>query len=461
MNILKGLKSVAGGKDIQKKALGLPYPSWSLVNGRWVEAVDGGESYIDKGYKSIPYIYAIISQIIDKASDAPMQVMKVVNQDKAKAYKLLTKGSQTPASLMKAKVLKAQAYEVLEKHDFLNVLQNPNPIDTEKTLKEGLLGYLQLTGNTYMYGATPGSGINANKPVELWTIPSPCVQIVSGDRRNPVSGYKISYFSEDNIPKEKIMHVKYFNPVSDVDSANWLYGMSPLRSACRLMSQIEAADIATGTLFKNMGPAGILSGNDDPQMVSEEVAIGIKDKFRQNHMGEFNAGDIIVTPAKVTWQQIGVSPVDLKIIEAEENFLQKLCAIYKYPKELIIGSENVASQGWSDKQLVTKAVMPLLRRFDDAITQYIQQCYSDSSIEAVSDLQYFPELAEDREQQTKWLKDADWLSFDEKRAVQDYEEMENGLGKVYLVGSGKTTLEDVVGGNNDPNIDMLDDEGLI
>lgn len=461
MNIIKGLKSVAKGVNIQKKQLGLPYPSWSLVNGRWIEAVDSGDSYIDKGYKSIPYIYAIISQIIDKASDAPLQVMRVVNQDKAKAYKLLTKGAQTPASLLKAKILKAQAYEVVENHHFLNVLRNPNPIDTEKTLKEGLLGYLQLTGNAYMYGANAGIGNNATKPVELWCIPSPCVQIVPGDRRNPVSGYKISYFAEDSIPKNKIMHIKYFNPVSDVDSANWLYGMSPLRSACRLMAQIESADIATGTLFRNMGPAGILSGNDDVDMVSEEVAIGIQDKFRQNHMGVYNAGDIIVTPAKVTWQQIGVSPVDLKIIEAEGNFLQKLCAIYKYPKELITGSENVASQGWSDKQLVTKSVMPLLRRLDDAITQYIQECYNDTSIEAVSDLQYFPELAEDREQQTKWLKDADWLSFDEKRAVQDYEEMENGLGKAVLVGSGKTTLEDVVSGNNDPDVDMLDEEGLI
>src|SRR5690606_35026359 len=128
--------------------------------------------------------------------------------------------------------------------------------------------------------------------------------------------------------------------------------------------------------------------------------------FRQQHMGVYNAGDIIVTPAKVTWQQIGVSPVDLKIIEAEDNFLQKLCAIYKYPMNLILPDATLANAEVADKQLVTKAVMPLLRRFDDAVTQYIQECYEDASIEAVSDLQYFPELSADRKEQTEWLKSA-------------------------------------------------------
>lgn len=458
MDIIKGIRGVA---NIQKKELGMPVPAWTFINGMWVEAVDRGESYIDKGYKSIPYIYSIISQIVDKASDAPIQVMKVVNQEKANAYKLLTKGSQTEASILKSRVLKAQAYEVVESHPFLDVIKNPNPIDTEKTLKENLLGYLQLTGNAYMYGATPGIGSNASKPTELWAIPSPCVQIITGTRRDPISGYKVSYFTEESLPKEKVMHIKLFNPVTDIDNVNWLYGMSPLRSACRLISQIEAADTATGTLFRNMGPAGILSGNDDPEMLTEEIAIGIQDKFRQQHMGVHNAGDIIVTPSKVTWQQIGVSPVDLKIIEAEQNFLEKLCAIFKYPKELITGSENVASQGWSDKQLVTKAVMPLLRRLDDALTQYIQSAYGDNAIEAVSDLQYYPELAEDRSKQTEWLKNADWLTIDEKRAVQDYEKLESGLGNKVLVASSKASLEDVVEGTPDPDVDLLENEGLI
>lgn len=459
MNIFKGINGFAKPKGIQKKELGIPQSDWRIINGQFVPMSDNGETYINKGYKSIPYIYSIISQIIDKASDAPLMVMRVVDEEKANAYKLLTKGSQSEASLLKASVLKAQAYEKVEGHEFLELLKKPNPLDTEKTLKESLLGYLQLTGNAYLYGATPGVGVNALKPQELWTIPSPCVEIVAGTRRDPIKGYKISYYQDGIIGSDKIMHLKYFNPVATYDDLTHLYGLAPLHSACKLMSQIEAADNATGTLFKNMGPAGVLSGTDDPSMLTEEVAVGIKDKFRQQHMGVFNAGDIIVTPAQVTWQQIGVSPVDLKIIEAEANFLQKLCAIFKYPVELITGSENVASQGWADKQLVTKAVMPLLRRLDDSFTQYVQRVYQDGSIEVVSDLQYFSELAQDRKEQTDWLSRATWLTVNEKRTVQDYEQLEGEEGNAILVGN--TTLEDIVGGAIDPDIDMLDNEGLL
>lgn len=457
MDIIKGFRGVA---NIQKKSLGLPFPSWSYINGQWVEAVDQGESYINQGYKSIPYIYSIVSQIIDKASDAPLQIMRVVDAEKAKGYKLLTKGAQTPGSIMKARVLKAQAYEVVKGHPFLDVIRNPNPLDTEKTLKENLLGYLQLTGNGYLYGASPGVGKNKFQPQELWVIPSPCVQVVSGTRRDPVKGYQISYYTEDMIERHKIMHVKLFNPVTDATDTNWMYGMSPLRSACRLISQIEAADTATGTLFSNMGPSGILTGDKDSNL-EEEQAVAIKDKFRQQHMGVHNAGDIIVTPAKVTWQQIGVSPVDLKIIEAEDNFLQKLCAIYKYPKELITGSENVASQGVADKQLITKAVMPLLRRFDDAVTQYIQQAYEDDTIEAVSDLQFFPELQVDKKDLSEWLARSWWLTPNEKRAAMDYEELADGSnGNDILIPSGLSTLDEVTG-SDDIDMNVLENEGLI
>lgn len=460
MDIFRGVKAlVSGGKsDIQKKELGLPFPDWQLINGMWVQAADNTETYINKGYRSIPYVYAIISRIIDKASDAPGQIMRVVDQDKAKAYKLLTKGPQNAGSIQKAKILKAQAYKAVERHDFLNVLRNPNPMDTEKTLKEQFLGYLQITGNAYIYAATPGIGVNATKPKELWVIPSPCVEIVQGTRQKPVGGYKISYYGNDVIDPGKICHMKYFNPVGSSQlQGDWLYGMAPLRAARSLLSHMDAADHATGTLFKNMGPAGILSGEGEQSNMSEENAIAIKDKFRAQHMGTFNAGDIIVTPAKVTWQQIGVSPVDLKLIEADGNFLQKLCSIFRFPKELISGDAKYANSDVADKQLITTTVIPLLRRLDDTLTKFIQEAYQDSSIEYVSDTQYYSELAEDRAKQAEWLAKADWLTVDEKRAVQDYGEYEasDNPAKKLFKNPSLAPIEDVAAGSQEIDTEVL------
>lgn len=460
MNIARGVKGLFGG---EKKALGLPYPNWQLVNGMWVQWADSHDKYID-AYKSLSYIYSIIKTVSDKSSDAPFQLMREENTGSAKGFRAVSSGVQTSGSILKSAILKAKAFDEIDAHPFLDLLNNPNPINTQKSLRNELAGYLLLTGNAYLYAATPGVGMNANTPTELWVIPSPCVEIVMGDRRNPVAGYKISYFTEDIIPPEKIIHIKYFNPVMDPIGGQWLYGQPPLKAARSLMGRMEAAEVAQGTLFKNMGPPGVLSGklvgNNGANSFTEGQAQTIKDKFRQQHMGAHNAGDIVVTPAEVSWTEIGVSPIDLKIIEAEDSYVQEICAVFGFPKELFTGAQNVASQGDNNKRVVTNCVMPLNRLIDDALTDGVRRWYGDDRLTVVSDNQYYPELQEDRKELTDWLSKAWWLTVDDKLRAMDYEAIGGDVGAARLAPAGLATLDDIVAGTDDINVDLLDQQGV-
>src|SRR3546814_750380 len=188
--------------------------------------------------------------------------------------------------------------DLVKSHPFVELLEKPNPLMTGKQLKREFLGYERITGNSYMYAATPGIGLNATLPQELWIIPSPCVEIVTGTRRDPRSGYKVAYFSDDNIPKEKIAHMKSFNPVADVTGSAWLYGMAPLKAGRASLGQFQASETAQGTLFKNMGPIGILSGDSD-KTVTEAQGVMIQDKFVQKHTGLIDGGGIVITTARV------------------------------------------------------------------------------------------------------------------------------------------------------------------
>lgn len=455
LDILKGIGLRIA--TVHKRANnGITLPNWQLVNGFWVQIDDNSDNYIIKGYRSLPYLYAIISQIIDKASDAPGQIMRIKDQKAAKSYRIATKNGVSGVEL---KALKARAFEQEDSHPFLDVLADPNPIDTEKTLKEAYLGYLQITGNAYMKFDVPGVGNDATKPQGAWIVPSPCVQIVtSKDRINPIAGYKISYFSEDPLPENIIMHTKMFNPLTQNQMGEQMfYGMSPMKSLLGTMSVMHNAMTAEGTLLSNMAPLGILSGTKDVDL-TEEQADMVQTRWRNYHMGLHQAGDIVVTPGELKWTQIGVSPVDLKMIEADANYLQKVCAVYKFPIERITGSQNVSSQGTADKQVVTSCVMPLLRRLDDDLTKYIQRAYNDPNIEHVSDLQYYPELQVDKKDQASWLNTASWLKVNEKRKVMDYEEVPDG--DVILVPSGLSTLEDVVSPAQDIDNDLLNDNNL-
>lgn len=453
MDIVKGLRALGSG--MRKKELGFPAPAYIFNNGVWIYANDSYATYIDRGYKKIPYIYAIVSHIIDKASDAPVTI---VREKKGKDTRKFDKALKAGLGLhdIRLKMLKEATFDEVE-HPFMAVIENPNTLDTEKTLKEQFLGYLHITGNAYMYAAAPGAGINATKPRQLWVLPSPAVEIVAGSSQEPVKGYRIEG-TTDIIEAWKIAHCKYFNPTVNLDQSKMLYGMSPMIAARGVINQADASDFAQGMMYKNMGPKGILAGDKEANYTDDQ-AIMIRDRFRQNYMGLENAGDIIVTSANVKWQQIGLSPVDLNLIEADHNYLEKLAAIYRYPKEIITGSENVASQGTADKQVVTKCVLPALRRFDDCMTKWIRLLYNDPALRVISDTSYFPELEENRADQAKWLQAAWWYTGNEKRQFQDGDASPDPNMDKFLVPAGLRTLEDVAE-PIDVDIDTLDEQNI-
>lgn len=458
IDIAKGLRGLIRG---ERKALsaGLPYRDWQMIGGMWVQMVDDGRKYIEEGFKATAYVHSIVSHIADKASDAPGGVYRIKDKQKAKAYFAVTKGRQTTESFKKSLVLKAQAFDLIDGHHYMGVIENPNPLQTGKQLRRDLFGYSLITGNGYRYDSVPGIGLNAKFPTQQWVIPSPCVEIVlSGKRTDPIEGYRISYFVEDILPADQITHMKMMNLVSDVVGNDWLYGMSPLKAGRATLGQMKAAETAQGTLFKNMGPLGIISGDGTDHM-QEEQATAIQDRFVQSHTGPIHGGKIVVTPLDVKFTSIGISPVDLNIIEGKGDLLQEICAIYHYPKERITGSQNTASQGVADRQVITSCVMPLLRDFDDCETKHIRRVYNDDSLVYLSDIQYFSELQEDRKDLAAWLNQSYWLKVDEKRRAMDYDELGGDEGEAVLVPAGLVKLEDLVAEPEDVDVDLLDEQG--
>ncbi len=458
VDIVKGISSIFKS---DKRGLGLPYPTWQMIGGMFVQMTDTGANYINKAYLANSYVRSMTEEIAGKASMAPGSVYRISNKSKAQKYRSSLKSGFTGQSFIKSMVLKAQAFTEVEDHEFTKLINDePNTYQTGQQLKKELHGYKLVTGNSYMYASVVGGNYSAGfKPQRLWSIPSPCVQIVSGDNVNPVKGYKVSYFDNEDIDPKQVVHFKDLNLVSDVTGNQWLYGSSRLSSGRATVGGFQEAQQAQGTLFKNMGPLGIVSGSGENSSLDEEQAIAIQDKFEQRHTGMVNGGKLVVTPSDVKFTAIGISPVDLNIIQAKGDYLQELCALYHYPKEKLTGSQNTASQGLADKQVITSCVIPLLLEFDDTITAYIRKAYNDPSLVFISDLQVYKELEENMKDLAEWLSKAYWLTIDEKRAVMDYEPAPNG--NVMLVPSGLVTLDDVLAKPEEVDLDLLDNNNAL
>lgn len=406
MNLFKAFSPV------RKKELGLPAGiQWQYVNGIFVPYDNLDSVFIQKGFKAIPIIQSLVSKIAEKAADATPQIMRIKDKRAAAKYYSQVKYLKDRKWAQELAELRVKAFEQINNHPFLAVMDAPNPMMSGRELREASYAYCLITGNAIEYAASPGVGSRAKQPVELWSIPSPCVKpVLSGDRRNPIEGYAVTYSYNKTIPKSQITHFKYFNPVGEsqgYESSFW--GFSPLGSSRNQISQKRYADTAQGNLFANMGPSGIISGNTGSGSVqhpelTESQAVAINDTFVQSHTGVHNAGSIIVTPADVKWVQIGLSPVDLQILEFNKDLERQIANIYGYPSQLLSPDGTLANSDSGDVRVITNCVLPLLRKFDDVRTMMIREWYDDPSLVYMSDTDVYPELEVDKKSLVEWMR---------------------------------------------------------
>ena len=412
----------------KKKELGLPVGvQWQYVNGIFVpyDALDS--IFITKGFKAIPIIQSLVSKIAEKAADATPQVMRIKDKRAASKYFSQVKYLKDAKGAQELAQLRVKAFEQVDNHPFLALMDAPNSIMSGRELREASYAYCLITGNAIEYAASPGSGERAKQPVELWSIPSPCVKpVMSGNRRDPIEGFAITYAYNKTIPKSQITHFKYFNPVGETQGyENSFWGFSPLGSARNQISQKRYADLAQGNLFANMGPAGIISGNAPRGSVqatelTPEQAVAINDDFVQNHTGAHKAGSIIITPADVKWVQIGLSPVDLQILEFNKDLERQIANIYGYPSQLLNPDGTLANSDSGDVRVITNCVLPLLRKFDDIRTMKLREWYGDNTLVYMSDTDVYPELEADKKELVAWMRQAGVFSQSEIRQALGY-----------------------------------------
>ena len=422
--------------------------TWQFVNGQFVIDEDRSTTYIDKGYKSLPNLYGIISLITSKSSIVPHETFRITNESKFRKYNAQMKSASTTRDYARAMVTKVQAMEKVEGTELDKLLTNPNKYQSIEEFYESVDGYLLLTGNAYMYGMT--TGLRNAVPKELHSLISPSVTIKVGDSwRDPVQAYTLSYMGEP-IPKEEIGHIKYWNPISSYSKGeDLLYGLSPLKSCRRLLGKYVEADIAQGSMFKNMGVSGILSGDGE---ITEEQARSLSDKWKQLYGGSQKAGDIAITSAQVKWNQIGLSPVDLNIIQGKEEILGELCNVYHVPISMftkVNSTENNMIEG--RKMFITDAIIPLVERRKQVINRWLSPKFGDDLI-VEFDYSIFQELSEDMDKVVEAAVKSWWTSPNEKRQMTNYDVMPDpNMDKIYIP-SGLVPLDEM--GMNPPDVDL-------
>lgn len=375
-------------------------------------------TYINEGYRKNSTVYSLVNIIAKAASSIPFQVYEKVNDNDYKRYKAMNNGTLDSSVMHKANYLKKKALVELHNTDLHKLLERPNPAQSYASWITELIAFGKLTGNRYIYGIAPETGNGAGKYKELYVMPSQLIEIISGGIMQPVKEYAIEYNGQYKIPADQICHIKDFNPYFD-GSGSHLYGQSPLRAGLRSMTTNNEA-VQTGVKYlQNQTARGVLMSDEGD--LNEVQAQQLKDKFRKNFQGANNAGDIIITPKKLSWVNFGLNASDLSLIEQYNASIKDLCNIYNVPVTLLNNTESSTFNNVKEakKALYQNCVIPELNKIQDELNRWLAPKYGEKlCIEF--DYSVIPELQEETEKVVNQMAQAWWLTPNEKRAAMSF-----------------------------------------
>ena len=393
---------------------------------------ENDDSYIQEGYRKNATIYSLINLITKAATTIPFQIYEIQNENDYKRYKSMTSGSIDSTTIQKAALLQKRSLVELSDTELHNILERPNAAQSYNAFITELISFGKLTGNRYIYGVGPETGPRVGKYTELYAMPSQIMEIISGGIMEPVQKYKVQYNGQFEIPAKDICHIKDFNPLYD-GTGSHLYGQSPLQAGLRSLTTNNEA-IQTGVKYlQNQTARGLLMSEEGD--LNEVQAQQLKDKFRKQFQGSSNAGDVIITPKKLSWVNFGLNASDLSLIEQYNASVKDLCNIYNVPVQLLNNTDSSSYNNMKEakKALYQNAVIPELIKIKEELNRWLAPMYGNKlCIEF--DFTVIPELQEEADKVVDQLSKAWWITPNEKRAVMNYgvDEDDETLNDYYI-----------------------------
>ena len=402
------------------------------------------DNFIKEGYMGNADVYSIIDKICKTCSSIEWTLNEVVNKKELRHYKQINN-----AATIKSEIYRTKALKEIPEHRILDLLEHPNNIQGYTEFLCNYVGFKLTTGNALINGVAPDFGKNKGLFQELWLMPPQLTDIVAGGWGEPIKGYRlnITYNRRHDIPAENVLHSRYFNP--EYANGAYLWGISPLKAAFKNIAASNSADTARVKSFINNGAMGIISGDarDESMAMSGDEVKAVEEKYREKFGGTENINKVLFTAANVRWYNMGMSPVDLAIIESKKLDLRTLCNIYGVQSQLFNDPENKTynNQEEAKKSLITEVVMPIMNDLRDELNSWLVKPYSlaegktywlDLNWKNVSVLQdNFKEMAATLEK--TW-----WMSPNQRRTIQGMDVMPDpAMDKIYIP-SSLVLLED-------------------
>jgi len=355
--------------------------------GRWTP-----RTYVEltrHGYERNPIVYRCVRLISEAAASIPWLVYEGLHED--------------------------------SEHPALNLMNRPNPSDSNVTFIEQIYSNLLLFGNAYVEAAQLDGRLR-----EIYSLRPDRMSIAPGPNGWPtaydymVMGDKVRFNLITGKPAP-ILHLKLFHPLDDH------YGLAPIASAQTSLEVHNAAGLWNKTLLENAAcPSGALVyAGPAGASLSEEQFDRLRRELDDNFSGQRNAGRPLLLEGGLDWKALSLSPKDMDFIQAKATASREIALAFGVPPLLLglPGDNTHANFQEANRAFWRQTIIPLVVRtqslFQAWLNDYFGPFRFDYNIDRID------ALAEDRIQEWTRINNATFLTDNEKREAVGYAPLES------------------------------------
>ena len=307
----------------------------------------------------------------------------------------------------------------LDTHPPLDLLERPNPRQGGAEMLEALFGHLMISGNAYLEQVSLSGA-----PRELHVLRPDRMKVVPGAEGWPESyeysagGQTMRFDAEGAGGARPILHLALFHPTDDH------YGMSPLEAAAASVDIHNAAGSWNKALLDNSArPSGVLvyAPAEAGMGLSHEQYERLKEELEQGFQGAGNAGRPLLLEGGLDWKATSLSPRDMDFTDAKHAAARDIALAFGVPPMLlgIPGDNTYSNYQEANRAFWRQGVLPLAGKFAKAFSAWLAPAFG-ADLRLAVDLDRIDALGAEREALWNRLREADFLTPDEKRAAVGY-----------------------------------------
>ena len=273
--------------------------------------------------------------------------------------------------------------DVLEQHPLIDLLNRPNPLQSNSEFFNSLFGYLLLAGNAYVLKV----GGLAGQPKELHLLRPDRIEIKAGsgympERYDYVINGKIltSYEVDQDTGMGDLKQIKLWNPLDDY------HGLSPLAAAAVEVDQHNLASTHNISLLSNGArPSGaiIFKPKDDAGFtanLSDSQRQQLLTDLNQRFSGTSNAGRPMLLEGDFDWKEMGLSPKDMDFLNLKHMSSTDIALCFGVPSQLVgvPDAQTYANVAEARLALYEETIIPYLRKIESDINEWLVPQFNEN-----------------------------------------------------------------------------------